>query len=88
MQLLGKDSIAVVNEKTIVVVRRNGFSQLLERPLSRRVLSHIDMNDAPRVMLYHNQHVSNVSRAIVVTVPISHWILSRAMALRPQCPAC
>ena len=57
IQLLGEDSISVVNEKTIAVVRWNGFSQLLERPLSRRVLSDIDMNDAPRTMLYHNQHV-------------------------------
>ena len=50
VELLGENAVAIMQQKTVTMVSRDGFTQLLQRPVRRRVCRHIAMhNTAGRV---------------------------------------
>jgi hypothetical protein len=48
-----------MDEKTINVVRGNGFTQLLQRPVCRRMRSHIHVQDTTRRVFDDHKHIED-----------------------------
>ncbi len=48
VKLLGKDTVPVVNEELISMFTRQGFAELLQGPVRRRMRSHVVMEDPAR----------------------------------------
>ena len=48
-----------MNEKLIFVATRKSFSELLCRPVGRRVIRNIKVDDTPASMLHRNEHLEH-----------------------------
>ena len=44
------------------MIFRNGFPELLQRPVTRRMLRDIEVQNPPRCMLNHNEYVEDLER--------------------------
>jgi hypothetical protein len=47
----------VMNQETVAVVRRHRVTQLLQRPLGRRMSGHGGMQDTVRGLFHHDKHI-------------------------------
>jgi hypothetical protein len=59
VELRRKGGMSIVNQETICMVTRNGFAKLLQGPLRRGMLGHIEVNDATRADLDQHQYVED-----------------------------
>ena len=57
VELRGEDAIPVMEEEAIAMVSWDRFAQLLQRPCSRGVRGHIDMQDAAGGMFHHDKDI-------------------------------
>src|SRR5262247_2748255 len=57
IQVLRIDTVTIMDNESVSFVTANAFSELLKRPLGRRMLSDVDVKDAPRSNLHDHQHV-------------------------------
>src|SRR5262249_21685122 len=57
VKLRGENAVPVVQEKTVAMVSRNGFTQLLECPGGRGMRGHIHVEDTARGMFHQHKHV-------------------------------
>jgi hypothetical protein len=49
-----------MNQKLIFRVARKRFSELLCRPLGRKVIRNIKVDNTPASMLHHNEHIKHL----------------------------
>ena len=63
IELRRENAIAIMDEKTVAVVRRDGFTQLLQCPRGCWVGCHIAMHNPSRVMLSDNEYVEYSERS-------------------------
>jgi len=52
-----------MNEKLIFVAARKRFSELLCRPVGRRVIRKIKVDNTPASMLHHNEHIEHLQES-------------------------
>ena len=52
-----------MNEKLMFVATRKSFSELLCRPVGRRVIRNIKVDDTPASMLHHNEHIEHLQES-------------------------
>ena len=55
VESLGEDTIAVMDEEAVVMVRWNRFTQLLQRPFRRWMRGHIDMQQPARGVFHDHK---------------------------------
>ena len=53
----GEDTVAVMDEEAIGMVRGKGFTQLLQRPLRRGRRGHIDVQQSAARVLDNHEHI-------------------------------
>src|SRR5215470_17533888 len=56
-EVLAKDAVAVAQQVARDMVKRKGFSQLLTRPLSGWMATHVEVKNAPTIMSQDQKHV-------------------------------
>ena len=54
----GIDAVTVMNDVFVWFITRDAFSELLERPLGRRMVRHVDGHDSAASHFHNDQHVS------------------------------
>jgi hypothetical protein len=59
VELRRKAAMSIVNEEAIGVVAGNGFAKLLQSPISRGMLGHIEVNDAARSDFDQQQYIED-----------------------------
>src|ERR1700719_1008688 len=57
---IAEDSIVVAQQVARELVKGKGFSQLLSRPVGRRMGGHIEVQNAPPVIGQYQEHVKNL----------------------------
>ena len=62
VELGRKDSIVIVDEETVTMVRRDGFPQLLQRPGRCWVGCHITMHNPSGLVFDNDQYVEHAKR--------------------------
>jgi hypothetical protein len=60
VEWLGENAVAVMQQKTVTMVNRDGFTQLLQRPVRRRVCCHIAMHNTAGRMFHQDKDVEHV----------------------------
>ena len=63
-EVIAKDGVAVAQQVARELVEGKCLPQLLSRPLSSRVGSHIEVQDAAPVMGQHQKHVKTWKRRV------------------------
>src|SRR5215813_6686400 len=61
IQILRIDTVTIMDNEAVSFVTAKAFSELLKRPLGRRMLSDVKVKDAPRVE-FHDEHVDQPER--------------------------
>jgi hypothetical protein len=62
VELPSENTVPVMEQKTIGVIRWERFAQLLKRPVGRRMGRHIDVEDAARGVLHYHEDVEEAER--------------------------
>src|SRR5215471_12639973 len=57
IQVLRIDTVTIMDNESVSFLTANGFSELLKRPLGRRMLSDVKVKDTPRVEFHDHEHV-------------------------------
>lgn len=55
----GEDRVTIMDEKAISMITGNSFAKLLQGPISRGMLRHIEVNDATRSDVDQQQYIEN-----------------------------
>src|SRR5499427_8838539 len=62
IQVLRIDTVTIMDKESVSFVTANAFSELLKRPLGRRMLSDVKVKDAPGVEFHDHEHVDQPER--------------------------
>ena len=62
IQVLRIDTVTIMDNESVSFVTANAFSELLKRPLGRRMLSDVKVKDAPGVEFHDHEHVDQPER--------------------------
>jgi len=58
----GEDGVAVMDDKTVRVIRGEGLTQLLEGPSGGRMSCRVEVNNAARRVFHDHQHIKQPER--------------------------
>jgi hypothetical protein len=62
VKMVRKDTVTIVKQVFVTVLKSNGLTQLLQRPGSTRMRCDVAMDQAPAAVLDHHEHVQQPKR--------------------------
>ena len=62
VQVLGINTVAIMNDESVSFIARNTFSELLQRPIRRRVACDIEMKESSRIDFHDEDDLDQLER--------------------------